>query len=61
MISTPQQEPVLVKRYTRSRLYDTTNARYVTADDLRQWRETGIAFVVIDAETGENITRVLLA
>jgi polyhydroxyalkanoate synthesis repressor PhaR len=53
--------PRLIKRYARSRLYDTQAARYVTLRDLRSWVAKGIAFVVIDAETGDDITRVLLA
>ncbi len=51
----------LVKRYARSRLYDTHTARYVTVDDLRSWVTRGVSFRVIDAETGDDITRVLLA
>jgi len=53
--------PKLVKRYARSRLYDTQAARYVTVADLLWWASKGIPFVVIDAETGDDITRVLLA
>ena len=34
---------------------------YVTVDDLREWRERGIAFTVRDAETAEDVSRVLLA
>ena len=51
----------LVKRYGRSRLYDTQAARYVTVADLRVWASKGIPFTVIDVETGDDITRVLLA
>jgi polyhydroxyalkanoate synthesis regulator protein len=53
--------PKLVKRYARSRLYDTRTARYVAVSDLRSWAAKGIALVVIDAETGDDVTRVLLA
>lgn len=53
-------EPILVKRYARSRLYDTVAARYVTVEELRDWRERGIAFEVKEAETGEDVSRVLL-
>jgi polyhydroxyalkanoate synthesis regulator protein len=53
--------PILVKRYDRSRLYDTAEGRYVSVDDLRQWQRDGIAFYVRDAETGEDITLILLA
>jgi len=57
----PSHLPILVKRYARSRLCDTVAARYLTVAALRRWQEAGIAFVVGDAETGEDITRVLLA
>jgi polyhydroxyalkanoate synthesis regulator protein len=53
--------PILVKRYARARLYDTRRACYVTVAALRGWQRRGIAFVVIDTETGEDVTRVLLA
>jgi polyhydroxyalkanoate synthesis repressor PhaR len=51
----------LVKRYARSRLYDTEAARYVTISDLREWLVNNIPFKVIDVGTGDDITRVLLA
>jgi len=53
--------PILVKRYARSRLYDTTNRRYVSVEQLRGWAAKGVAFLVNDVETGTNIKRVLLA
>lgn len=53
--------PILVKRYARTRLYDTVAGRYLTLADLRQWRSRGIAFIVCDAETGDDVTQVLLA
>jgi len=54
-------EPILVKRYAGSRLYDTAQARYVTLDDLRQWQALGIRFQVREAETGADISRALIA
>jgi PHB/PHA accumulation regulator DNA-binding domain len=51
----------LVKRYARSRLYDTQAARYVTLADLQEWQARGLAFTVIDVETGQDVTRILLA
>jgi polyhydroxyalkanoate synthesis regulator protein len=57
----PQPEPILVKRYARSRLYDTAALRYVTVGDLRDWLARGVPFVVRDRETGDDITAVLLA
>jgi polyhydroxyalkanoate synthesis repressor PhaR len=51
----------LVKRYDRRRLYDTQAACYVTLADLRSWASKGVQFTVIDAETGDDITVLLLA
>ena len=51
----------LIKRYARSRLYDTEAACCVTLSDLREWQLRGLAFTVIDAETRQHITSVLLA
>jgi polyhydroxyalkanoate synthesis regulator protein len=53
--------PILIKRYARSRLYDTTRGRYVTVEELRQWQREGVALIVRDVETGADVTRVLLA
>jgi polyhydroxyalkanoate synthesis regulator protein len=53
--------PVVVKRYAQTRLYDATSGRYVSVDQLRGWAQEGVDFAVTDAETGEDITRVLLA
>jgi polyhydroxyalkanoate synthesis regulator protein len=55
------RKPILVKRYANSRLYDAERARYVTLDELRDWRARGTAFVVREAETGEDVSLVLLA
>jgi len=52
---------LLVKRYARSRLYDTTRQRYVTVEELRALAGAGVPVSVIDTETGQDITRVLLA
>ena len=54
-------EPLLIKRYARSRLYDTSGSRYVSVEQLRKWAADGMAFSVIDTESGEDVTRVLLA
>jgi polyhydroxyalkanoate synthesis regulator protein len=51
---------ILVKRYARSRLYDTTNGRYVSVEQLRDWAVDHVDFAVIDSQTDMNITHVLL-
>ena len=55
------QEPILITRYGGIRLYDPARAKYVTVDELREWRARDIAFEVRDAKTGEDVSRVLLA
>jgi hypothetical protein len=42
-------------------LYDVENRRYVSIAQLRHWAVEGVALVVIYAETGFDVTRVLLA
>jgi polyhydroxyalkanoate synthesis regulator protein len=59
MTPSPTQ-PILVKRYGGSRLYDAGNLRYVSVDELRDWAAKGVVFVVQDSETGADVTRVLL-
>jgi polyhydroxyalkanoate synthesis regulator protein len=54
-------QPVLVRRYGRTRLYNATAQHYVTLQELRRWAARGLPFVVIDAETKSEITQVLLA
>ena len=41
--------------------HNTSKARYVTIEELREWRNRGIAFEVREAETGEDVSRILLA
>lgn len=61
MPTATKSRSILVKRYAGSRLYDTTNGRYVALDQLRRWTADSVAFAVIDAATGADVTRVLLA
>ena len=53
-------EAILVKLYAQSRFYDTTNRRYVSLADIRAWAAKGVAFSVIYARTGEDVTRKVL-
>jgi polyhydroxyalkanoate synthesis regulator protein len=57
----PVVQPLLVKRYARSRLYDSAKGRYVSLDELRDWKARGIAFEVRDAKTSEEVSLALLA
>ncbi|MFY9968500.1 MAG: polyhydroxyalkanoate synthesis regulator DNA-binding domain-containing protein [Roseiarcus sp.] len=60
MRTPPKRKSILVKRYGRSRLYDTTARRYVSVEQLRAWAAEGVALAVIDAEDGKDVTRDLL-
>ena len=51
---------ILVKRYAGSRLYDTTNERYVSIEQLQGWAADNIAFTVIDSPSGANVTRLVV-
>ena len=57
---TPTPGTIVITCYARRRLYDAARGRYVTVEILRAWHARAIAFVVIDAATGEDVTRVLL-
>ena len=57
---TPQQAPVVVKKYANRRLYNTESSSYITLDSLAGMIRVGRDFVVYDAKTGEDITRGVL-
>ncbi len=50
----------LIKRYANRRLYDAACARYVSIEELSGRVERDEDFVVVDAGTGEDITRSVL-
>jgi polyhydroxyalkanoate synthesis repressor PhaR len=49
-----------IKKYPNRRLYDTANSGYITLADVKQMVLESIAFQVVDAKTGEDITRSIL-
>ena len=51
---------VTIKKYANRRLYDTESSAYITLDRLAQMVREGREFEVIDAKTGEDITRQVL-
>src|ERR1700760_3943340 len=54
------QKTVVVKKYENRRLYDTTNSRYVNLEEVAQLLQQGNDVQVIDASSGEDITRLIL-
>ncbi|MEO1038411.1 MAG: polyhydroxyalkanoate synthesis repressor PhaR [Pseudomonadota bacterium] len=53
--------PVIIKKYANRRLYDTSASRYVTLDHLRELVRDDTDFKVVDAKSGEDLTRSVLA
>ena len=54
-------EPIIIKKYANRRLYDTSASRYVTLDHLRDLVKSNTDFKVVDAKSGEDLTRGVLA
>jgi polyhydroxyalkanoate synthesis repressor PhaR len=51
---------VVIKKYGNRRLYDTAGSRYVNLDDIAALVREGKAVQVLDAKTGQDLTRVTL-
>jgi len=52
--------PVVIRKYPNRRLYDTSSRRYVNLDDLAALIRKGTELQVLDARTGEDLTRIVL-
>jgi polyhydroxyalkanoate synthesis repressor PhaR len=52
--------PSIVKKYANRRLYNTATSSYVTLEHLAQMVRAGEDFIVIDAKSGEDLTRSVL-
>src|SRR5438067_788582 len=50
----------IIKKYPNRRLYDTANSGYITLVDVKQMVLDQIEFQVVDAKTGEDLTRSIL-
>jgi polyhydroxyalkanoate synthesis repressor PhaR len=51
---------ILIKKYENRRLYDVTNSRYVNLDDVARILQHGDDVRVVDAASGDDITRLIL-
>jgi polyhydroxyalkanoate synthesis repressor PhaR len=60
MAESDKKEPITIKKYANRRLYNTSTSKYVTLDDLSQMVKAGDEFVVVDAKSGDDITRSVL-
>lgn len=52
---------MVVKKYSNRRLYDTSDSRYITLDELAQKIRAGNDARVVDAKTGDDLTQATLA
>ena len=51
---------IVIKKYENRRLYDSTNSRYINLDEIAELVKEGRDVKVVDAASGEDITRVVL-
>jgi polyhydroxyalkanoate synthesis repressor PhaR len=52
--------PRVIKKYPNRRLYDTQSSSYVTLAEVRDLVMKHERFAVVDAKTGEDVTRAML-
>jgi polyhydroxyalkanoate synthesis regulator protein len=57
---TSPDEPTVVKKYADRRLYNSRTCAYVALEDLAGMVRQGEDFVILDAKSGEDITRSIL-
>jgi len=50
----------IIKKYPNRRLYDTESSAYITLSDVKQLVLDNMQFQVVDAKTGEDLTRSIL-
>lgn len=50
----------LIKKYANRRLYDASQSKHITLDDIRQLIINGERIKVIEDKTNEDITRLIL-
>ncbi len=50
----------LIKKYANRRLYDASQSRHVTLEDIREFIVQGEKVTVVEDKSGEDITRLIL-
>ena len=53
-------ETVVIKKYGNRRLYDTSTSQYITLEDIATLIRKGKQVRVVDAKSGQDLTRVTL-
>jgi polyhydroxyalkanoate synthesis repressor PhaR len=57
----PKPHPLIIKKYENRRLYNTETSQYINQEQVAQLVRDGHDVHVVDASTGEDITRLVLA
>ena len=55
-----EAQTIVIKKYGNRRLYDTAASRYINLDEMAALIREGKELKVVDAKTGEDLTRVTL-
>ncbi len=55
-----KRKTVIIKKYGNRRLYDATHSRYINQNEVSQMVREGLDVQVVDAVTGEDLTRLVL-
>jgi polyhydroxyalkanoate synthesis repressor PhaR len=55
-----KRKTVIIKKYGNRRLYDATHSRYINQNEVAQMVREGLDLQVVDAATGEDLTRLVL-
>lgn len=53
-------DQIIIKKYSNRRLYDTTHKKYVTLDEIANLIKDGGEIKVLDSQTDEDITKIVL-
>jgi polyhydroxyalkanoate synthesis repressor PhaR len=56
-----QDKPVVIRKYSNRRLYNTSTRKYVNLQEIAALIRKGADVQVVDVKTGEDLTRVVLS
>jgi polyhydroxyalkanoate synthesis repressor PhaR len=54
-------QPLIIKKYENRRLYNTLTSQYINQDQVAQLVREGYDVRIVDAASGEDLTRLILA
>lgn len=53
--------PVIIKLYPNRRLYDGEVGAYRSLEELRAWKHHQVPFLIVDSNTGDDVTDRILS